>query len=234
MKKILILSIASLLLYSCSNSENLNNNEPFIGVQLTSVQFSNGTSNNYTYNGNKLVKITNTTGDYQKFTYQGDLIQKAEYFNSANQISTIVEYTYNGNKVTKIKEFAVDGSYLKQSDFTYNNDNTINVIYILYNGLNVIDEGQYKDFIDAQGNRYKRQELPNGVITNYIYDNKNSPYKNITGYFPNMFEKNNVTQIVRYNNTVINTYQYNSENYPTSVTQSGLGTMPGSTIYNYQ
>jgi hypothetical protein len=57
-------------------------------------------------------------------------------------------------------------------------------------------------------------DLSNGNITNFLYDNKNSPYKNITGYCNLMFEFNNLMQISDNSSTTNYSYQYNSENYP--------------------
>lgn len=234
---VLVITFLVILIQSCSSSDNAttNNNPPFVGVKLTSIQYPNGTVETFTYNGNQLDRVTKSSGTYRKYTYQGSLVSKMEFCSSTNQVVSIVEFTYNGINLIKQKEYATDGSYLKEINYTHNGNSTINVNMVLYNGTTLIDSGQYKFFINAQGNRYKVEDLNSSDITNYTYDSKNTPYKNIIGYDLLLFEYNNVTQSTSSTITVTKTLQYNSQDYPTSVSQvNAPGGNMGTVTYSYQ
>jgi hypothetical protein len=108
--------------------------------------------------------------------------------------------------------------YLKyQDDYRMKyGDNTIILNEVINNNGNLIEDRNIKLYINSQGNIYKQHYLSDGNIINFLYDNKNSPYKNITGYCNLIFEFNNVIQISDNSSTTNYSYQYNGENYPIS------------------
>lgn len=235
MKKVLLFLALIFLIISCGNSDESNNNPPFIGVKLTSIQYISGNIDTYSYIGNKLNMITNTVGTYRKFIYQGDYIVRVEFYSSSNQLTDVVDFTYNGGKLIKTKNYAIDGSYDRETNYSYNNDNTINVDDVLYNGTTLISDEHLKYFINSDGNLYKTETPTGGLVNTFQYDNKNTPHKNVTGYNLLGFEYNNRTQVMGGTYSVVNNYQYNSQDYPISVTQTTTPTSTqGTTIYNYE
>ncbi len=231
MKKVLLFLALIFLIISCGSSDDSNNNQPFIGVKLTSIQYISGNIDTYSYIGNKLDKITSTVGTYRKFTYQGDFITRIGFYSSSNILTDVIDFTYNGNKLIKTKSYSIDGSYDRETNYSYNNDNTINVDDVLYNGTTLISDEQLKYFINSSGNLYKTETMSGALISTFQYDDKNTPQKDITGYNLLGFEYNNRTQVISGTYSVVNNYQYNSQDYPISVIQT---TTTGTTIYNYE
>lgn len=226
-----LLSISFLILQSCSSDSSDNSNN-FIGVKLIQVQFSNGQISTFSYNGNKLFKINNSSGGFQKYSYNGEFIRLIESYNSVNDLISTTEHFYNNNKLIRTKQYSPDGSFYGERNYSYNTDNTIIVNEITFNNGNLIEDQNIKLYLNSQGNIYKQHNLSYGDITNFIFDNKNSPFKNITGYCNLMFEFNNVIQISQNSITTNYSYQYNSENYPISKFNTNI---PSETItYFYE
>jgi hypothetical protein len=226
-----LLSITFLILQSCSSDSSDNSNN-FIGVKLIQVQFSNGQISTFSYNGNKLFKINNSSGGFQKCSYEGEFIRLIESYNSVNDLISTTEHFYNNNKLIRTKQYNPNGSFYGERNYSYNSDSTIILNEVTYNNGNLIEDRNIKLYLNSQGNIYKQHDLSNGNITNFLYDNKNSPYKNITGYCNLMFEFNNVIQISDNSSTSNYSYQYNSENYPISKLNTNI---PSETItYSYE
>lgn len=231
-KLILIISFAFLLLQSCSSDDN--NNSAFIGVKLNRVEFSSGQINTFNYDGNKIFKIYKSSGGYDKYSYQGNLIKLIESFNSSNNLVNTTEHFYNNNKLIRTKEYNPDNSFFGDKNYIYNGDNTINLNEVIYNNGNLIEDRTIKLYINSQGNIYKKHYLTDGYITNILYDSKNSPFKNITGYCNMIFEFNNVIQSSDNYSTINYSYQYNSENYPISKTINSVNQTTGTIHYFYE
>jgi hypothetical protein len=210
-----LLIITFLILQSCSSDSNDNSNN-FIGVKLIQVQFSNGQISTFSYNGNKLFKINNSSGGFQKYSYEGEFIKLIESYNSLNDLISTTKHFYNNNKLIRTKQYNPNGSFYGERNYSYNSDNTIILNEVINNNGNLIEDRNIKLYINSQGNIYKQHYLSDGNIINFLYDNKNSPYKNITGYCNLIFEFNNVIQISDNSSTTNYSYQYNGENYPIS------------------
>lgn len=171
--------------------------------------------------------------------YEGNLLKKIKYSNG----TTEREYFYSNGKISKVY-WEDEGTW----DYSYDSKKRLaKEIRTLPNGRQEITEYQYIDdntvktitngqestYIFANGNLV-REETPNNTIT-YQYDNKNNwRYANkfslvidgplATFLDPSYSSKNNVTKVVTSGNygsdQVTFEYEYNSEGYPTKVTDS--------------
>ena len=229
MKKLLVLIviIPTLVLFSCSSSSDSSQSSSDV---LLKKEIWSGTTYNYSYQGNKLVSIVGSDGFYSNFTYTGDLITKIESVDPLNSFNGHDEYYYSGNNLIQIKEYY--GSVLNRKiDIVFNSDNTRTWTHNNYYGSNSITV--YKDFY-VNEECVKSQRLnSNGSVANtttFFYDTYNCRTKNITGYryiagwddldspFHNILKTLNTTSSS--NSTTNFSYEYNSDGYPTSVTET--------------
>jgi hypothetical protein len=231
------------------------------GVLLTKTITTSNTgvivTNNYNYNGNMLNSVTSTNKSSQ-ITYSGDLITKIEDFsgtilksretfsyNASNNLSSLIEIDFSATPT--ISANRTDYTYLANGDITeiiYSGDLTSQTNQestgklFFTNGEITKHESYYPLTID---------HVAYTSTKNYSYDSKNSPYKNITGlskiwfflYFMGSFN-NNVTSL---NNSstlgpvssfnYVNSYAYNTLDYPTKQTSLRNGTLPFITEYFY-
>ncbi len=240
MKKSIIISIVLLILFSCSSKDISDNSSPdnSNSVLVKKIAFSNMVNPAiYTYNGNKLVKVLGNDGDaYLIFTYMGDLITKTEWVNLNNVSSgEYNEYIYKDNKLTQKKAYA-ENILQYIYDYVYNTDGTTQGKVTGYNGNSNISIFKY--YYDGVGNMIKSEQFYHNTLsstTNYTYDTKNNPFKNITGFRVLAVAGSSSNNIVKVKSTYldsssvleeINSYQYNSQDYPISC----LSTEPNRTI----
>jgi hypothetical protein len=233
MKKLLyLLSIVFLTFQSCSSSDD--SSQSSSSVLLKKAIWNDGSVYDYLYQGNKITKIQGNDGSYSNFTYTGDFITKVESVDPNNSYNGRDEFLYSGNNLIQIKEF--EGSVLKRKiDFVNNNDNTRTRTHTLYNGTST-STVVYKEYY--LNDEFIKQEKfnSNGAVvftTTFLYDDKNYIFKNVTGYkyILNWYDfggpyHNTIKTIetsTSFNNTTNYLFEYNSNNYPTSVTTSGQG-----------
>ena len=248
MKKLILTILASSFLLSCSSdSSNDDSNNPSSNGLLVKTATDIGGTSTINYNGNKIVNSSSSDGSSSNFTYNGDFII-AENTSINNGISGLYNYTsimsYSNNLLSS---YAQNGGSTNYSDtynktYTYNPDGSIteNINSIHTNNSSGNTTSTVKKYIRfySQGNCVKAEGyIPvNGVMTltetrTYTYDTNNFPFKNITGFYayyhPIGFANNNnkisethknaaglVTKITQ------TTYQYNSQNYPISMTET--------------
>jgi hypothetical protein len=228
MKKIILIFFTSSFLLSCStNSSNDNSNNPSSSDLLPKTIKTVSTTSTFNYNGNKIISI-NTGGTNRTFSYTGDFISSSIYSNSSS--TSTITYSYLNNLLNTVTG---PNNYIT---FTYSNG------VVTENETIGSFKGTYIRYY-SQGNCVKEESYytSNGVTTlngtaTYTYDNKNSPYKNITGWFAlknpqhsgNCDGVNNpVTYIFKDASGVTTsseqiTYQYNSQDYPISISYSDL------------
>lgn len=235
MKKI-ILIFSLLVLFSCSSNESVNDSSNASGVLLKKIVSSDGAAIvNFNYNGNKILNyIDDGDGEKVLFSYTGNFITKMEWVDiSNNQLYQTVEFMYTSNKVTKVKLYSLTNTLEFITDIKYNLDGSITATYSNYNGGNSIVTTEISIlFVDAAGNLIKNKSANSAV--DLTYDNKNSPFKNVTGFeYLRLFrvfsfQKNNLTDITITNSGSPQTdysarYQYNNQDYPisSSVTEYG-------------
>ena len=240
MKKIfLLLSIALLMLQSCSSGDSDNNSTGSNSTLLRKSIITNPDgvfTATYSYNGNKVTSINtiyNYNNNYNTFsntyiTYSGDLISEMKTYDSNNVLVVKTTYNYNSNNQPYSKiELSYPNNYGEKTIITYNSNGTI---------TGSIYEGD----INSQNNFYTNYTLTisNGQIISsfvgnynpssihyYTYDNKNSPGKNLnltasekllcfSVYGGGSLYHNIIRDEV--GNYVSNTeYTYNSNDYPT-------------------
>ena len=236
------LSLMSLLAFaSCEKDDNTNPTErKLYPTKIT--EYNDGVVDDITlfeYNANKqLIKTDYGYGYYETFEYDADgrLQIINEYddnalysfdsltYNSSNQVIKIQKYSPVGEKWGwYILEYDLNGNVSKKSE--YQTDGSIysyNVYTFDTKGNMLSKKSYYED--------YTTGTIPTDVYdeTVYEYDSKNNIYK--SWGVPFMWEShvNNVTKEVftqtpdrQDNYTGINSYKYNSDNYPSEYTEDG-------------
>ena len=241
MKTIFKIILLSLVITSCSNSDNdINPN-----ALLLRKVVSDGVEILVSYNGNKIERIetmsTNDGLDETLFYYTGDLITKIEEYDGAI-LATLKRYQYDGQ-----------GNPVSFIDYNYNTKTSEKVI-LAYNLDGTLTYNLYKGNLVSQNNISSRQSnatITNGEITSLnevdntysgspsdktyklTYDNKNTPFKNILGYEKIILidrnfndygiNHNNVKEITIDNlsgesyTSMTADIQYNSNNFPINI-----------------
>jgi len=185
MKKITcLLAVATLLFTSCSSSDDTDNNSnvvlPTKFVQTyPSGQIYGGTVE---YDGNKLKKITDIEDnkEYSLYFYTGDLITKIESYYDGN-LDYLTTYEYNTNKQL-VKEIETDIAAKKVdmlTTYVYNANQTVSEKRIEYSSSNT-EYITNKTYTLVNGEISKI--VTDDAIETYIYDSKNSPFKNVLGF----------------------------------------------------
>jgi hypothetical protein len=257
MKRIvLLLIVVTIAFTSCSKSEEaLVEVTPAPNVVLLRTGNIDGAISNFTYTGNKLNERTSGTKRYI-YTYTGDLISRIEYINGTTH-KDYKDFTYEGGDLkTYIQDVAIN-NYKTKRTYTYNANGTVTYVSVsvdkttgaetsLGSGtFNFVNGNFVKDY-SASSN-----QPVTGVTTNnfdYIFDNKNSPYKNILGFNKLITEieicsVNNFTKETLFNQYTGNSgttrvityeYEYNSDGYPTKRTEKDSNNVVLSTmLYTY-
>jgi hypothetical protein len=174
----------------------------------------------FKYNGTKLnyYSFGEQSGLLKKqFTYTGNVITKAEWFENGVATGEKDTYTYSNNKLIEHRTYSPGAVLERVSNFEYISDGTINLTAENSSG-NIVFFA--KLYLDSNGNVIK-SESSSSYFVLYEYDNKNNPFRNITGFSeifltdPN-FGTNNLTKKTSGNNIYNYNYQYNSQNYPIS------------------
>ena len=230
MKKLILTILASSFLLSCSSdSSNDDSNNPSSSGLLVKTITYYGVTTTLNYSGNKATYFLGSDGSTSTFTYNGDLIIKEEQ-TGGSSLNSIITYNYSNNLLTSSNSTNSSSNY--NSTYTYNSDGSITEIR---NG-NTSNSTEKNVLFYSQGNCVKIENYTffDGVYTLnetiiYTYDNKNSPFKNITGvytaYYPtgNVNVNNCISQInknasgeITY--TAQTAYQYNAQNFPISET----------------
>lgn len=231
MKKIfLLLSIALLILQSCSSGDESNSGSSAI---LCKKIVQGGSTFDYVYNGNKIEKIMFGGQTIRKYYYTGDLITKVEDIID-NQVRIISTFTYSNNKLVSHLSIVYpdpadpfDPIYAQKTDFTHNSNNTIS--YEIYSGTpeeqSTLENNGTITLINGEIGIVENNL---GTITNYTYDNKNSPFKNVLGVdkvIPSPFTQcdfnskkyNQISKTSNDGSTSYSlSYQYNDIDYPIS------------------
>jgi hypothetical protein len=182
---------------------------------------------------------------YRKYYYTGDLITKIEDYTD-NQLRLITTFTYdNGMLATRLSLFLNQDPYLTsgiKTIYSYKSNNIIS--YDEYVGT-ATEQIKFSStgIITLLNGQVVKNEADYGT-TLVTYDDKNSPFKNITG-FDKLMPSYNVAILgnsnpitIKYYNNIINTfyYQYNEQGYPISVygiDSSGSSSISHPTQYFY-
>lgn len=250
---LLILSISCDRKDGLSDENTTTNNTPIL---VTKLLTDDGVEFNFKYDSNKILEI-NTIEEKTIYFYTGELITKSQYLgdfsNGVYYVSEITDYTYDNsgrlsksvtvtndtsnnytNKTTKTTTY----SYLSNSliKITENEDGVINTY-----DVNTNSDGSVKSWVKTDS---KGAKIGNVTI---VYDNKNSPFQNIKGfykiYFFDIQKNSSIHNILEYNyvgdeqRKYKAVYQYNSNNYPTKSINSyynSNGTIDYTLVLTYQ
>nr|WP_294930011.1 hypothetical protein [uncultured Flavobacterium sp.] len=238
MKKLLYLFSASLLvLTSCSNNDNDSSGiTKYIlpkTIKYTTPTNPVGYLYTFVYNGNKLVSVTheNIKTDY---TYDGNVIV------GVKNVQYEKTYTYANNKLAMATYTSLAPTKEKKV-YTYNSDGTITEDKYDINTTTLVESKMGTTVLTlVNGNLVKlyRTYSPTDPYTfEYVYDSKNSPFKNILGLNLLLVDSNggfwpisdlislnnNATQSIYYSSTETRLYikidyVYNKNGYPTKAT----------------
>lgn len=250
---LLILSISCDRKDGLSDENTTTNNTPIL---VTKLLTDDGVEFNFKYDSNKILEI-NTIEEKTIYFYTGELITKSQYLgdfsNGVYYVSELTDYTYDNsgrlsksvtvtndtsnnytNKTTKTTTY----SYLSNSliKITENEDGVINNY-----DVNTNSDGTVKSWVKTDS---KGAKIGNVTI---VYDNKNSPFQNIKGfykiYFFDIQMNSSFQNILEYNYSGDEqrkykaVYQYNSNNYPTKSINSyynSNGTIDYTLVLTYQ
>ena len=227
MKKTLyLLSIILILLQSCSSGDSSSDaDNSSQGYLIKKIVSDNGGVENYSYNGNKLLKISYEDETSMVFTYTGDLITKTEMKDANNNFTGEFQIrSYINGRFVQIKSY-YNNILFHKDDYNYNIDGTRTKTETYYEVINFSDAGSSvtKQYFDTVGNIIKEQNLnANNTVngtSNYLYDLKNNPHKNITGWIiaeGSGTEK--INNLLKETSGAIYTYkyEYNDQGYPIS------------------
>lgn len=199
MKKILCLFGAlALVLTSCSSDDNQDGGAILPKtIKYSSVAYPSENSTYVaTYNGTKIVSMKDEAGRTD-YTYDGNLVVKEINYDTesgSDIISDITTYKYTNGKLTEstyAEGFSTafpNGEYKSKIVFTHNADGTVKRERYNVNGTTGAEtKSVYSEVLTfANGNLVKsvQTESETGSVftAQYEYDNKNNPFKNITGF----------------------------------------------------
>ena len=230
MKKIFcFLAIGALALQSCSSSSEDDNTPGVVLVKKTIETDTDGTviTSTATYNGTKLNKVTSDDGYVTQFFYTGDLITKIEYKFGGVMLQKDV-FTYNGSgQLTSYVMTEFEDDYGRKEVYAYNGDGSVSVSYFSGDSVSqTISDGTGTMTFLANG-EVGTITTSNGQSHTYTYDNKNNPFKNITGFGKISWTDIDASGILH--NVILDefgfgaietTYTYNADNYPTMAVES--------------
>jgi len=187
------------VLSSCSNDvETAKPQEPVQEVLPKTISFQPKSTNEkeklqtstFVYNGNKIVSVSCVAYDKimkTVFTYTGNFITKAEAFVD-DELASTTNYVYSNDKLKEsvliLPNVVLSSGFYVKTVYTHNSDGTISYKYFRHYEPNTPEDGKKMSF--KSGNLINvADENPGKVdysyVTEYKYDNKNNPLKNITG-----------------------------------------------------
>jgi hypothetical protein len=237
------------MLQACSSEDSSNSNDdsnPSDGLLLKTIGYTNGFSFNFYYDGNKLSKLTTekASDNYATFTYTGNLISQINYYNNNNSLGIVHNFYYSNDEIVRSTYAESEGLYI-QRDYVYSSGGKV-VVTTKSKSPGGTFENSTETYYYSNGNILNIES--NGEIESYTYDNKNSPWSNITGFLKikdqitfgdNILNNtNNILTILNPtrsdSKTPINfIYKYNSQGYPTTSTQTQVGETSDSINYSY-
>lgn len=253
-KLILLFGTITLLLSSCSSDENSSVEKEAIFPKTIITTYSGSLPDTtfITYKDDKIESIA-TKKNKIYFVYEGGLIQSEQYYEivqSKESKTTEITYVYeNGRLASKKFNSGIsleypNGRFKARNVYTFVSDTLIK--------QQRFDTDRFTD-IEKESDTYDMLIYKNGNVTKsttvnvqtsldlyaqiYEYDNKKSPFKNISGIdlliTDEMSSSNNLLTVSNNAKVVSDktTYEYNDEGYPILKTYyKGGGDQVSSTI----
>jgi YD repeat-containing protein len=258
MKKLFyLLSISMLLLQGCSSDSDSNDNNGSSTILCKSIRYNESNATNirnhlieYIYIGNKLSEIKRYYNDVltekSLVFYTGDLITEVKSYDELNRLVGNTVYKYNDSGQL-IEIISYDGAILDfRYTYAHNQDGTITELTYDNYGLpqeELISKSTFTytngDLVKIDEIQYYGSQVYNNKIITYLYDDKNSPFKNVhsslkkiligldfaspTGNNHNAIKMTETNSNPGYLSESSNyQYIYNSDNYPTTQSESNL------------
>jgi len=233
MKKLVYLFSFAAVLTACTGNDNdgPSATEDFL---IKKIVFNDGETSNtskISYNGHKITGTTDSDGTHTVVTYTGDLITKWEYF-YGNAIFERETFEYNAQgELTAYTDIEFEDGFGERFEYAHNSDGTISFDRF-YGDANAQETFEYSGRIYANKlEQYSTDpDMPTST-TNYVFDSKNNPFMNITGYGKIAFAAgeslnymNNVVE-ERFDGVVYttSTFTYNSNDFPVTETENEEG-----------
>ncbi len=263
--------IFSLFIFSCSSDSDDNNdlsdNNSTNAILVSKITYNDSKNPNYSYeeefhyDGNKIKDISKTTYSNNSalslsvtvFNYTNDLISRIDYLtDNKHTLLRLFKYDSQSRRVTEINgcddghctQKCTNGGcttpYHYNSSFSYNSDGSVVSLIEIDNNKNKEYQQTFK--LDNRGNIvdvFSDDDCE--VETSLVYDNKNSPFKNVVGvnfsicyqglfsdspkvgFYNNIlsYKENSVCNNIPYKSYDVSfSYDYNQEEYPTKIVQT--------------
>ena len=242
MKKLIyLLSITFLMLQACSTSENASDNtntnsNSILLKKIIEIDPQGTYTTIFEYNGSKVVKVNSLFNNNlirtANYTYSGNLVTEVNVYGNTNNLVEKDIYSYNSDsKVTSFIELDYLNNIGSRATYNYNLNGTISSSE--YEGSltsqTTLKETKTITFSNGEVSTLFEQIGTTTKTSNYTYDNKNSPLKNILGndklsycVFRTFTSEinHNLTKINKVQSGLSNLvsnfqYTYNSSDYPT-------------------
>jgi hypothetical protein len=262
-KSICLLSASLLFLISCSSdessSESSGSQDLLLKKTVEGDAVFGGSEVNYTYDGNKLVEINRNEENSDIYHYTGDLITKIEkniiyYAGTPDEdieLESTDHFEYNSNnQLIEFKTtYELEPEMERVTTFLYNNDDTVSFEQYEYYGTNEPELLKTGTITLQNGEISQLQVIKefDSFTDNYTYDNKNSLFKNVTGYDKLIFTHiigeqgswtSGETVMAGISHNFTNNgeleYTYNSDNYPLTADHAFFGTVLHSYEFFYE
>ncbi len=248
MKKIVLFLLAFTVL-SCSSdeSETTQSDEPIL---IKRIAYSGGSSSDpsdvvYTYDGTKMVSAVVDNSMTLSYIYEGNYVTRINSYNQNNLLTNYFINGYENGRLISRKHIIPVADQGFRSEYTYNSDGTVSVANFSGNEFVQNDtENPGKLYFGASGEIIKYEQYAgNGTVTStYFHDNKNNPYKNVTGFdkmlnstgsFHNVTSEITIGADGSQSVETSHEFLYNEFDYPKSAvrTQNGSETI---ILYYYQ
>lgn len=242
MKKLIFgMSALVVLFSSCSGSddEGSSNNNTILLKKTVENGPEGEVITTATYNGTKISRITTSNGTTIDFTYTGDNITKM-LWKSDGIVFQEDLYTYaaDGRLDTHVM-LDHDMQWGSREVYSYTGQTSATVQNFSGNLASQTLPGETHT-ITFQNGEVAQITKPSETLT-YTYDDKNNPFKNVTGYSKITFVDGGASGIMHNvtaeastgGGSTTYTYTYNSNNFPATATENWDGDVY-TTTFTYQ
>ena len=244
MKKLLLLFGLSIVFFASCVPHPEEDPDPFLPPALSLLKKQVDTydrpalpegdsivTTNFTYSGFKLVSAIDDTDDADMYvTYTGSLITKMEWKLADGTVEQTDIFEYDDtNRLSTYIMIDPGMDWGDKETYVYNSNGTIGVTHFIGDATT---QTQLNDtsVITLTNGEVSNITTDDGTVYTYMYDNKNNPFKNVTGYSKISFaggvadgKSHNIIQETALIGTDSQTYNYvftyNSAGYPLTSTQ---------------
>lgn len=184
----------------------------------------------FTYDGNKIVKATDDDGYYEKYFYTGEVITKIEFYNDIDELEQTELFTYNASQELITFQQLSHVDEVGRKEVYIHEGASIGVSYYVGDLTTQTDAEGTATITISNGEISQTSGL--GVTTNFTYDTKNSPFRNVLGMGKIAISNSdasfdganhNAVSIVWFDGeerSAMFTYTYNASNYPVTCAQA--------------